>query len=1450
MSESASVGATGPAVLRPSGSPLLGPVTETATRLAADRLFELTIKFVGTVGVSILRLRRQDGQFSLLPPIGGQRPSTCARTTNNGSESFLLDGGIVSPLEGMPREPGARVVYGSLELENVTKALPLTYRLTGGDEGGNRGIVYHTQREGGGVDNAHIYARLCRLPAGCAELMVLAEETGTLPPGSRCCLQYCIIFHAFQGVFQRSIVVENVSSSGLGVGDTPAMMVMAPMGIDAPVRDAASPPLSHRVRLFVDDGAVLLNAALFPSETSTTLMPSFSRPWVSSGTVMDSTDEAVLALGSATPPPPPHQRDNEGCLEDERKNALLSLETLSLPLTVTVGPSRAVATPGVGDDGSFSPNSSPDGAALPTDATVGDVDGREGPNSLSLSRFRILPTIVAGEDANASFAHDDLDQMHEIEEHGDAENADEDDHELPNATCGSVGVGGNFSCKATEYGKHRRWNAVDSRHREGQDEDEEEDPRGLVYHLTNALDHAVVLAPYSNLPILVRAMTTGDDSADEDEPPVGLFEFDSSGSLGYTDGDTIKPSSIGSAADVEDTMNNSHADAVFGEEGLPVVGAEAEAKADGVQDDHLMRCGPTFTLAAGTTAVVRLSIRTGALTQPLPTAAVEGGQNVPFDGLIAMARIDGVSHATIPADFDWQNEPEDKRPTMTLREQVGDSVATSTNLTALPAQPTLMKLIKIVGTYCRPRFEVVGTTVVDLGHVGHTASKRGRRRFEVRLRNRCDTPVPVSIVGVSQELEVMADATGRDGQADIIIDKPIASRRKHSRSGSFSNTGGGFGGRHGDIVAYADASGGSGGAPSSRRRRGADRGCTGVVWISARRDATLVFQLRLSRRRQSWAGSQTFGARLVNLADPSAEEIAVDVLAHVVTKLVSIIGLDEVPPSPILLRLLSPGTPTFMGPSIRRRTRSSSIEGYGSFSSSEGGSLRLAPLAIPPLRGAAGRCAGSFQVKNVSGETVSVTLRVTPAPEVAGVLYLGASLQQQDSSTGVYASAGTEGRPSPSVALLPGDLLDVNAECLALPGVCLPLELLPPPLPPTEIGTPLSHGGGSREPLLDWAQPVRLMGTVRVEIALEDNPGEPDGMGDGRPRPGEGVLIESVALVGSLVPGPTFGVSCASVTLALRPPENGGGGGGGGGHGDGIYPYEPEGPASFFVESFSQSLGPVRFKITGGGRLHLARGVRVPAAEDEGGGRRRPARVVKMVTVVAEPARGTVPANQRREVVVRLCAAVEEDGEDIEEEKGLQGKTGHGDGEASNGSEHNEGRGALQQGQSAAVRGRSGVDTGIDEEDHYDLFVSVADADHPGYPPQVITVHVDVPAVLAAYGDQRAGGLGMGLPGTVTGAEGGPVGLLAEHEHGARGSYGMSNGSINDSLRLQAGEDSSQQTGEHSRTRQDLYCAFDSSNQTTPALVAAYRLCLDNVAFRMNDELTWVEGTICLSAHD
>lgn len=1346
-----------------SGSPLIGPATaETvAARLAADRLFELTIKFVGTVGVSILRLRGQDARFSLLSLKSGTAASGAGGTGDRGWGREVAVGAVGPGGAGCSAR---RVVYGSLELENVTKALPLTYRVTVGrgcrgseTTGAVRCEERGSQDAGRASDGEVVLACLRDLPRGRAELVLLDKAEGTLPLASRRRLRFCVLFHAFQGVFQREITVENTSSSGRNDGERPRQKAVFPR----------PPPLTHKVRVFVDDGAVLMSTAAAlpaPDTASTAVAHRVSRPQLSFGAGLDG-EETALAIGHDTPvavAAVAAAAAHEERLTDEDGNSLPSLETLTLPFTVNVAPSVASST---------------SASASATAGSGGGGGDTETGNGGSVSCFRVLPVVSMRGSADACDAagctYSEIDEMVEIEEDADAGS-------------GTIKEG-----EETAEGGERPWSGGESKelspagaYYSGHDggasqgvqlcqEAEEGCPNGVVFRLTNVLDRPVVVAPYSDLPLLVKLVgIEGGADDDKDSSCAGLFMFENSsvGSGGEEDEGLRRRRSI---SDCEAPSNGGR-DGGGGEHSI-ISSAAALCEEKNIRrgGGSLVRCGPAMTIAPDATAVVRLGIRAGALTE-LPTATVERGEGVTFDGVVALARVGNAASSARQGGSERDRAVTGGRRSRDreeafLPERLDYSDATVCDA----ADPTLVKLLRAVGRYCRPRFEVAGSTVVDLGNVGHTASKRGRRRFEVRLRSLCDTAVPVGMVDISPELEVVTEVRQGDQPplGDAVVDKFVVPRRKAGLHTSSSGSRGG----NGDASARADGSyagGGGGGGAGWTKWRAADGGRAGAVWVPARGEITLVFQLRLSRRRQSWAGSQAFGIRLINLADPSAEEVAIEVLARVVTQLVSIIGLDEVPPSPICLRLLSPGTPTLSGPFIRRRARSSSLEAFGSFGSPEGGSVRLAPLAIPPLRGAAGRCGGSFQLRNVSGEPVSVTIRATPAPEVAGVLSLGASLQQQDSSTGVYASAGADGRPSPSVALLPGDLLDVQAECLALPGALLPPELLP--LPPSPGADAFAAGGSAREETLEWGQQLRLMGTVQVEIALEDRAGgggdNPDGLAEG-----EGVLIESVALVGSLVPGPTFGLSRTSVTLALRPPESGGGGGGG--HGDGTHPYDPEGPASFFVESFSQSLGPVRFKLVGGGRLHLARGVRVPAAEDEGGGRRRPARVVKVVTAVAEPPRGTVSANGRRAVVVRLTAADQGEEEDAEEDEAGRGGNSEEKHRIRGGDGTELGKSAAAP--AAAVDGDGGDDVDAHcGQDERGLFVSIVDADHPGYPAQVVYVHVDVPDTIADREDTQTaeGVLGFSVPGTMMLDGETPPDVCEGLRH--EGSYGLSSGGV------------------------------------------------------------------------
>ncbi|CAM9221770.1 unnamed protein product [Scytosiphon promiscuus] len=1309
---------------RPLASPTsgLGPEAVATRRLAADRLFELTIKFVGTVGVSILRLRRHDSAFSLLTLADGgtsssdtgrkwELPRTIAADseideadTASGTSSVVPS---AAPLWGRGRKgtpaslPGARILYGSVELENVTKALPLVYRLCHGS-GARRCediVILHEQEAGYDIDRAmeedRIAARLARLPVGSAELVMLASDTGTLPPATKKCLRFCVLLNGFQGVFQRDIAMENISARGR----------------DGDASPRKADKLSHPVRLFVDDGAISVSKAPSPEKLSPGLVPPHLNARVPSGSAADLTE--IRTMGALLYDSSTRQ---EAQLVDESGHGLPPLETLSLPFVIAVASPYSTDAVGHVRAESF--------ASSLFSGFSGDEDGRS-PGSTRP-------------------------EMHEIEEQ-------RDDTEPP------------------QGGQHYA------------------EPGELVFQVTNVLNRCVILAPYSDLPFAMKAsvvegggVTDEDEEDDEeevmaDDATEGIFEFESiSAKSDHGEQDTCGGGGSGGPGQNEIVDDGGSAAASGACDNIATVSSFRAEPGEGTgvaeREDlwrglRLMRCGPPMSLPARATAIVRLRLRTGALTHSLPTAAVESGQAVEFEGMVALARI-GVEYASVDGGrFGRETEA------LVVPEEVlcSGGVAPADgkeggNPSSATEAPSLVKLLRTVGTFCRPRFEVVGSANVDLGKVGHTISRRGRRRFEVRLRSLCDTAVPVGMVGISPELEVVTEVEGGgDGKRGAAVYKALVPRRSVTlrRSSSAASYGDSLSAR-GDCSSYpgggsssGSGGGGSGGfVPSSLRERSrasnaaaaVDGGCTDVVWVPARGEATLVVQLRLSRRRQSWAGPQAFRISLVNLADPYADEVAVSVTARVVTQLVSIIGLDEAPPSPISQRLYSPGTPTPLqlgSSALRRRARSSSIEAFGSFGTPEGGSLRLSPLAIPPLRGATGRCARTFQVKNVSGETVAVTLGVTPATEVAEVLSLGASLQQQDASTGVYASVGSDGRSSPSVALLPGDVLDVQAECLALPGARLPPDLLPPPDPTLaeaeRMAAQAAAAWVSRDPMVDWGQHIRLLGMLRVEIALEERAGDADLMGlvdgTGASASGngqeEGVLVETVALVGSLVPGPAFGLSRTSVTVTLRPPESGGGGGGG--RKDGKHPYDPEGPASFFVESFLQSLGPVRLKFKGGGRLFLGRGVRVPAAEDEGGGRRRPARVVRLVTAAVEPSRVVVSTNRRREVAVKLVAA--EDGVEGDDDDGSAG-------------------GALEH----------------QAEDESDLFVSITDADYPGYPPQVVSVQVEVPADAMISDGEEGGGI---LPGTGIGSEG-PIHLLPGGEAVPGGNYGLSNGDIVD----------------------------------------------------------------------
>ena len=1229
---------------RPSGN-LKGGEEAAGTRLVADRLFELTIKFVGTVGVSILRFPVKESPISLL-------------NLGCGAWAVDIDGPSKAAVSTAVRLGGTsgsqrRIVSGFLEFENVTKALPLAYRLeTGGGQGDVVGDYACDSNETG------ILARLNALPEGYAELVVLAGAEGTLPPASRRSVRFLVLLHAFQGLFHRQISVRNMSSSERGnIKDAPT----------------SSTVLNYHVRLFADDGCVQLEIPSLP-ETPATAAPLEIRPRLSSESPAGLVDFATSNDLEETP-------QDEQVLTDEYGTTLPSLETLTMPFAIPVAPCFRAS-------------------------------------SAKLSRFRILHPVAVEDNLSPKDAHDETDEIHSIEEN----------YGTPLLMRGTSAPGG-YENSPTTLPAREGLRVC------GSDINllrEDEDACGISFRITNVTNRTVLLAPYSNIPLFVKAIATSHECVDD--ASAGLFDFEN-------DGDDFHRS-------VESFEGGT------GDKHLARLAIQAEEKEPGRQD-LLAICGPAVTLAARATAVVRLSVRTGALTQPLPTSALESGRAVPFDGIIAFGKVCEASlrheRKILHRSGKWGSG--EGTPDRVEYDSPPSGIASVERL-------RLVKLVRALGTYCRPRLELSGPAVIDLGNVGHTASKRGRRRFEVRLRSLCDTPVLVGMLGISPELEVVRDRdnvmgqqTQEKGERMIVMRRKVAHLARNNGAGSRCNSAG-------EIFTRMNDSHAGIGAPKVWGRKLGDGRCPSMLLIPPRSEAILMFQLRLSRRRQSWAGAQTFGIRLANLTDPSAEEISVSVLAQVVTQLVSFIDLDEVPPSPILRRLISPGTPTFPGLSIRRRPRSSSIETSGSFSAaSGGGSVRLAPLTIPPPRDAAGRSSGSFQIKNVSDETVLVTLRATPAPEVAGVLSLGASLQQQDSSTGVYAWAGAEGRPSPSVVLLRGDVLDVHAECLAQRGKFLTAELLQPPTSAAETAALSQSDMRAGGLLVD--QPLRLLGTILVEIALEDRGDEPDGLDDEGMEHTEGVLIESVALIGSLIPGPTFELSHTSVTVALRTSDCGGSSGGW--PCNVTHPFESDGSASFFVKGSSPSQGPVRIRLEGGGKLHLARGVRMPGSEDKVGGWRLPERVVNAVTAVAEPSRGTVFATSKREIAVRLAAAETMDHVPNGTKAAID--------------ERGERRVSSDAtGLRPPIFGTGYVAGG---HDSCNLFVCITDVDHPGYPPRIVTVNVEI-AALNVMEDTQADVLGLGtlsMMGTMSGA---PLNVFSLSGRDSGGTHPLPGGDVVD----------------------------------------------------------------------
>ncbi|KAG5179043.1 hypothetical protein JKP88DRAFT_350052 [Tribonema minus] len=142
--------------------------------LAADKLFELTVKFVGTAGVSIMRAAPTQSKFAVLKCSEGR---------------------------------GITTAYGQFQLENGSKALPLDYRLP-------------MQRciDGAFTEEGIDQALLSMLP-GTAELLVVGTDTGTIPPNTKVALKYCILSKGKLGLIHSRIKADqSAASSGLTVG--------------------------------------------------------------------------------------------------------------------------------------------------------------------------------------------------------------------------------------------------------------------------------------------------------------------------------------------------------------------------------------------------------------------------------------------------------------------------------------------------------------------------------------------------------------------------------------------------------------------------------------------------------------------------------------------------------------------------------------------------------------------------------------------------------------------------------------------------------------------------------------------------------------------------------------------------------------------------------------------------------------------------------------------------------------------------------------------------------------------------------------------------------------------------------------------------------------------------------------------------------------------------------
>ncbi|CAM9585994.1 unnamed protein product, partial [Choristocarpus tenellus] len=1188
------------------------------SRMVPEKLFELTVKFVGTVGVSILRVHPLESRFSLLLPAPTPTPSNRSQGQCGGSSLHVS--GVRQAAQG----PGAwgkegeevggdmsvggtkgnsgrirRTIFGSLELENATKSLPLEYRLVSGQLC-HRGI-------------ATAMKRLESLPMGGVELVILGEEGGTLAPSGSICIRFCILLHAFRGVFRQAIRVENLST---------------------PERDMAL-PLEHIVQVFSDDGEVVLHKGISDEEERREALPRLNATKLCSPSPDLSTPGGGGGMKHGINIDPATTANSAGVLFREDGDPLPGLEAVSFSWHVAISTAHlSTSAPAVGDT---------DLANIWGDGDSGRSCGGDGVREFSsspqpptaLRRFRILapPAVSLLPPLNLSVNG----TQKELEEAGDFPIWE--------------GVG------------EARGSAEGQGHGKRKDKVRNVSPLGS--------QPQVLSTAAASAAIEVGEEVEGGVERGEGRP-VSSTNEDVSGVEGAQKAGREVVGLLGVVCGASDRL--------FGH-----IGGEATRQAihqgeegRSVRDDSrsgleciLKRCGPMLKLPPGGSTRFRVAIQPGAFTAPLLSKDVTRGEAIPFDGIVAFARHRaGVAawKAGQGADKDVATSRQGGDVTMEAimaGDEKGEDEEGQGGNGSLSPPPfldfchcgapgnwtkntkegagtgngsgyQLVKMVKVSGEYCHPTISVAGPTVVDLGKVGHTASKHAHQLFEVKVENLCSMWVPVGLKGLPKELELLPEPALEStlkGSSTISHHSPMGSvdHRDQQRQGGANIQ---QGGSRGVITQEANSNvdrttpkhavllGG-------QKRQG--EGGARVVWIPPWGVAVMAFRLQLPWRVQSWAGDQSFGFGVTNLADPSALPIAVDVRVHVVTQLISLLGLP--PPAPLaLLSSVSPDINTLHGSSSNLgemlqvpESKSAGIEN-GASTMAAAGCVRLPSLVVPPLPGSAGQCKSSFSIKNTQATgAVSVCLTVSPAPSTEGVLSLAASLFPEETSGMGGGRGGEEGGVSHAL-LLPGEVMVVRVKCNTLFSSRLTSELLLASKPGDGWGSSSPESGGAGETSAGSGvgkRPVSMtpnstwIGALHLHVS--EIPGDVEGgMGprvgstsgksggssgdrgwghdvrnqEGK-RASKGLLTESVAVIGSLVPGPTFRLSRSVVELMLQP----GGSGGGGGSIGVVVVRRPldhsEHPESFFVENIT-SVGPVRFRLRCIGATLVAGGVRLP----------------------------------------------------------------------------------------------------------------------------------------------------------------------------------------------------------------------------------------------------------------